>query len=80
MRVTGGEVRDWRIEHDVSRARLAGLLGVGEKTVYTWEHTRRHPTGSTLKLLHILIRGTRGERALLVGLLSSHMEEGAALR
>ncbi len=36
-RMTGEELRQWRIKHDLSQAELAFLLGVNQKTISFWE-------------------------------------------
>ena len=36
-RMTGEELRAWRIEHDLSQAELAELLGVKQNTISHWE-------------------------------------------
>lgn len=33
----------WRMDNDISQARLAALLGVSDTTVSTWETRRRQP-------------------------------------
>ncbi len=38
----------------VSQALLAGFLNVGTATVSQWERGARRPTGSALKLLHLV--------------------------
>jgi putative transcriptional regulator len=46
----------------VSQAVLAGFLNVGVTTVSQWERGARRPTGTALKLLHVV--KTRGLEAL----------------
>ena len=36
-RMTGEELRAWRLKHDLSQAELAYLLGVSQKAVSHWE-------------------------------------------
>jgi len=40
-RMTGEELRAWRIKHDLSQAELAELLGVGQNTISRWEQGKR---------------------------------------
>ena len=40
-RMSGEELRAWRIKHDLSQAELAELLGVNQKTISFWELERR---------------------------------------
>ena len=40
-RMTGEELRAWRIEHDLSQAELAELLGVSQKAISHWEKEDR---------------------------------------
>ena len=36
-RMSGEELRAWRIKHDLSQAELAELLGVNQSTISHWE-------------------------------------------
>ena len=40
-RMSGEELRAWRIKHDLSQAELAELLGVGQNTISQWELEKR---------------------------------------
>jgi putative transcriptional regulator len=51
-----------REQAGVSQAVLAGFLNVGVTTVSQWERGARRPTGTALKLLHVV--KTRGLEAL----------------
>ena len=51
-----------REQAGVSQAVLAGFLNVGTMTVSQWERGTRRPTGTALKLLHVV--KTKGLEAL----------------
>ncbi len=51
-----------RVGAGVSQAVLAGFLNVGVTTVSQWERGLRRPTGTALKLLHVV--KTKGLEAL----------------
>jgi len=40
-RMTGEELRAWRLKHDLSQAELAYLLGVRQNTISRWEQGKR---------------------------------------
>ena len=40
-RMSGEELRAWRIKHDLSQAELAELLGVTQKAISQWELEQR---------------------------------------
>ena len=40
-RMSGEELRTWRIKHDLSQAELAELLGINQKTISFWELEKR---------------------------------------
>ena len=40
-RMSGEELRAWRIKHDLSQAELAELLGVKQSTISGWELNKR---------------------------------------
>ena len=42
-RMSGEELRNWRIRHDLSQAELAELLGVDQTTISAWEKEKRVP-------------------------------------
>ena len=42
-RMSGEELRKWRIEHDLSQEELAYLLGINQKTISLWELGKRKP-------------------------------------
>ncbi len=50
-RMTGEELRAWRIKHDLSQAELAELLGVKQSAISRWE-TGKH---SIPPYLHIVL-------------------------
>lgn len=79
VRISGAEISAFRSEHELTREGLAALIGVEKKTVCAWEQSRRRPTGTAWKILHILMRGTRGERMLLGALLNTY-DVGTPLR
>jgi len=35
--MSGQELREWRLKHDLSQAELAELLGVSQKAISHWE-------------------------------------------
>ena len=80
MRLTGKDVKAFRERHSVNRYTLATLIGVEEKTVRAWELSGQRPTGTAWKVLHVLVRGTRGERMLMIGLLNTYKDVGTAVR
>jgi putative transcriptional regulator len=47
-------IKALRAQHNVSQAVLASMLNVGLGAVRQWEQGVRNPTGSALKLLHLL--------------------------
>lgn len=47
-------IKALRSKHSISQAVLASLLNVGLGAVRQWEQGLRHPTGSALKLLHLI--------------------------
>ncbi len=49
-----GEIIKVREKAGVSQAVLAGYLNVGTTTVSQWERGMRRPTGTALKLLHVV--------------------------
>ena len=40
-RMSGEELRAWRIKHDLSQAELAELLGVSQRAISHWESEQR---------------------------------------
>lgn len=48
------EIVKVRVRAGVSQAVLAGFLNVGVQTVSQWERGTRRPTGTALKLLHVV--------------------------
>jgi putative transcriptional regulator len=48
------EITKVRERAGVSQAVLAGFLNVGTQTVSQWERGTRRPTGTALKLLHVV--------------------------
>ena len=50
-RMSGEELRAWRIKHDLSQAELAELLGVKQSAISRWE-TGKH---SIPPYLHIIL-------------------------
>lgn len=47
-------IKALRAKYNISQAVLASLLNVGLGAVRQWEQGHRHPTGSALKLLHLV--------------------------
>lgn len=41
--MSGQELREWRLKHDLSQAELAELLGVTSKAISNWEIGLRKP-------------------------------------
>ena len=41
-RMSGEELRNWRIKHDLSQQELAELLGVAKTTISSWETGHRN--------------------------------------
>ena len=60
--LTPAEIVSVREAAGVSQAVLAGFLNVGTTTVSQWERGTRRPTGTALKLLHVV--KTKGLGAL----------------
>lgn len=60
--LTPGEIVRVREAAGVSQAVMAGFLNVGVTTVSLWERGERRPTGTALKLLHVV--KTKGLAAL----------------
>jgi len=60
--LTPGEIVGVREAAGVSQAVMAGFLNVGVTTVSLWERGERKPTGTALKLLHVV--RTKGLAAL----------------
>ena len=52
--MTPAEIAKVREQAGVSQAVLAGFLNVGVMTVSQWERGQRRPTGTALKLLHVV--------------------------
>lgn len=52
--MTAAEIVKVREKAGVSQAVLAGYLNVGTTTVSQWERGMRRPTGTALKLLHVV--------------------------
>lgn len=50
----GSAIKALRAKHNVSQAVLAQILNVGLGAVRQWEQGLRSPTGSALKLLHLI--------------------------
>jgi len=50
----GAAIKALRAKHNVSQAVLAQILNVGLGAVRQWEQGLRNPTGSALKLLHLI--------------------------
>ena len=48
------EIVNVREQVGVSQAVLAGFLNVGVMTISQWERGQRRPTGTALKLLHVV--------------------------
>ena len=42
-RMSGEEIRNWRLKHDLSQQELAELLGIDQTTVSAWEKEKRVP-------------------------------------
>lgn len=49
-----GEIAKVREKAGVSQSVMAGYLNVGTTTVSQWERGMRRPTGTALKLLHVV--------------------------
>ena len=47
--MSGDELKRWRQDRALSQRELAGLLGVGVRTVWQWEHLERIPMGELLR-------------------------------
>lgn len=47
-------IKALRAKHNISQAVLAQILNVGLGAVRQWERGVRNPTGSALKLLHLI--------------------------
>jgi putative transcriptional regulator len=61
-KLSPAEIVKVREQAGVSQAVLAGFLNVGVTTVSQWERGMRRPTGTALKLLHVV--KARGLEAL----------------
>lgn len=48
------EIVEVRESAGVSQAVMAGFLNVAVSTISQWERGERHPTGTALKLLHVV--------------------------
>ena len=55
-RMSGEELRNWRIRHDLSQAELAELLGVSQKAISHWEREDRKIPLYLAFLLEVLER------------------------
>ena len=53
-RMTGEELRAWRLKHDLSQAELAELLGVNQNTISRWELGQRKIPNYMVILLNYL--------------------------
>ena len=42
-RMSGEEIRNWRLKHDLSQQELAELLGIDQTTISAWEKGKRVP-------------------------------------
>lgn len=51
---TGAEVRHLRMKFGMTQSDLAAYLNVSPKTVESWEHGSRQPSGSVCRLLDLL--------------------------
>jgi len=51
-----GKIRALRDRHNLSQAVLAAVLNTSISTVRQWEIGEKHPSGPSLKLLHLLDR------------------------
>lgn len=56
-------IRSLRERHKISQAVLASILNTSVSTVRQWEIGEKHPSGPSLKLLHLLDR--KGLEALI---------------
>ena len=59
----GRQIRALREREQVSQTVLASLLNISPSTVRQWEAGAKHPSGSSLKLLHLIER--KGLEAVL---------------
>ena len=53
-RMSGEELRAWRLKHDLSQAELAYLLGVNQNTISRWELGQRKIPNYMVILLNYL--------------------------
>ena len=54
------EIRQIRMNANMSQSVFALFMGVSKKPVEAWENGRTHPTGSACRLLDILSSGSAG--------------------
>jgi putative transcriptional regulator len=54
VRLSAADIAAVREQASVSQAVMAGYLNVGVGTISQWERGSRRPTGTALKLLHVV--------------------------